>query len=91
MASAQGVLISGSQAGSVARTAGLTTGDIVLAMDAEIIEDLSHFKRLYDKRVEDQTPLIMLWVKNRALTRFVLVKQEENTTTASQEGSTNEK
>jgi serine protease Do len=91
LASNKGVLISGTQVGSIARTAGLTAGDIVLAMDAEIVEGLGHFKRLYDKRVEEETPLTMLWVKNRALTRFVLIKQEEDTTAQPQEGSENEK
>lgn len=72
----QGVLVSGTQVGGLANKAGLSQGDIILSVDDIVVENLEQFGTLYRERVEKQTPLVLLSVRNRALHRFVLVKQD---------------
>ncbi|HNR30313.1 MAG TPA: trypsin-like peptidase domain-containing protein [Candidatus Hydrogenedentes bacterium] len=72
----QGVLVSGTQPGSIARNAGLNNGDIILEMDNEPVTDLAGFREGYRARVEARRPLTLLFVKRGALTRFVLVEQD---------------
>lgn len=88
--SRQGVLISGAQVGGPAGVAGLQQGDIILAVDNEDVEDLSHFTRIYNKCLEDVERKVLLWVKRGALTRFVLVKQQNGAaeTAIEEEGNT---
>lgn len=74
--SRQGVLVSGAQVGGIAQKAGLSQGDIILSVDDIQVENLAAFKALYDERIANQKPLVLLSVRNRALHRFVLVKQE---------------
>lgn len=74
--SREGVLVSGAQVGGIANKAGLAQGDIILSVDGVKVENLAGFKEVYDARVADKTPLVMLSVRNRALHRFVLIKQE---------------
>jgi len=69
-----GVAVSGTRPGGIAAKAGLQEGDIILEVDAETVQDLAHFRRLYRQRLDSGARLTMLWVKNGALTRFVLVK-----------------
>jgi S1-C subfamily serine protease len=73
------VIVSGVQVGGIASNAGLRRGDILLKLDETIIENLAHFKELYDSAIESNQKLVMLWVKRGALTRFVLVKQSPGT------------
>jgi serine protease Do len=87
--SRQGILVSGTQVGGIAQKAGLAQGDIILSVDGTTIENLARFKELYDERVEKQTPLVMLSVRNQALHRFVLVKQEAGAPAPAAEGSGN--
>ncbi|GMV92437.1 MAG: putative periplasmic serine endoprotease DegP-like protein [Candidatus Hydrogenedentota bacterium] len=77
LASSEGVFISGTQVGGIAAESGLNQGDIVLAFDDTPIENLTQFKELYNQRVESGQRLVLLNVKRGALTRFVLIKQEE--------------
>ncbi len=77
LASSEGVFISGTQVGGIAAESGLNQGDIVLAVDDTPIENLTQFKELYNQRVESGQRLVLLDVKRGALTRFVLIKQEE--------------
>ena len=74
--SRQGVLVSGAQVGGIAQKAGLSQGDIVLAVDGVPVENLAKFKELYDGRIASQQLLVLLSVRNRALHRYVLVRQE---------------
>ena len=76
--SRQGVLISGVQEGGIAMNARLRPGDIVLTVDEEAVESLDHFVRTYKGLVESKKRLTLLEVKQNALTRFVLVKQEQD-------------
>ncbi len=78
LSSANGIIVSGTRAGSIARNARLNAGDIILEMDGETVRDLGHFSEFYEQRVKEKRHLVMLWVRNRALTRFVLLKQEGN-------------
>lgn len=81
--SRQGVLVSGVQPGGIAAYANLRNGDIILKMDNEEVTDLAAFKRMYDERVQDRKPLILLDVKRGALTPYVLLKQAPEDTAGS--------
>ncbi len=85
--SKNGVLISGAQVGGIANNAGLTRGDIILKIDDEDVINLTQFRQRYNTLVETQKKLTMLVVKRGALTRFVLVQQEEENNEAIEEGS----
>ncbi len=74
--SRKGLLVSGTQAGSIASNAHLKHGDIILEVDGEQIENLSHFSTLYRDIVASEKQLTLLVVKRGALTRFAMVKQE---------------
>ena len=71
----KGVIVSGTQPGGAARNAGLNDGDIILQMDGGEVVDLTQFQQAYRERVDTRKPLVMLFVKRGALTRFVLVEQ----------------
>jgi serine protease Do len=71
-----GVLISGVQAGGPASQAGIKEGDIILEMDTVPVQGLAHFGELYRQRIEENPPRILLLVKRGALTRYVMVKQD---------------
>ena len=72
----KGVLVSGAQVGGIAAKARLGANDIILKVDGEEVENLSQFSRLYKQRVADKRPMVMLFVKKGALTRYILVKQD---------------
>jgi len=74
--SRQGIFVSGSQVGGLAANARLQGGDIILEIDGQPIEGLVKFKERYDAIVAERKPLVMLYVKRGALTRFVLIKQD---------------
>lgn len=78
LTSRQGVYVSGEQAGGIAANAGLQRGDIILAVDNEPVENLAEFVRIYNALTESRKRLVLLDVKRGALTRFVLVKQNES-------------
>lgn len=73
----KGVLISGAQVGGIAGNAGLKQGDIVLKIDGEDVENLDAFAEAVKQRIEAKTKLVLMQVKRSALTRFVVVKQNE--------------
>ncbi|MBI2426123.1 MAG: trypsin-like peptidase domain-containing protein [Candidatus Hydrogenedentes bacterium] len=73
--SRQGVFVSGTQVGGLAGSAGLGQGDIILKIDDTVVENLAQFQEHYRKAVESQKKLTLLTVKNRALTRYIIVKQ----------------
>jgi serine protease Do len=72
----QGIFVSGSQVGGLAANARLQGGDIILNVDGVPVQDLAHFRELYKGLLESRKPLVMLFVKRGALTRYVLIKQE---------------
>lgn len=74
--SKNGVLISGTQTGGLAHSAGLHAGDIVLRIDEEEVTDLPTFRKLYEERVASNRRLVLLDVKRGALSRYVLIKRE---------------
>ena len=76
LSSQNGVLISGTKEGELAARSQLDAGDIILAMDGETVQNLSHFKELYNERVESKQELVLLTIKRRALTLYRIVKQE---------------
>jgi serine protease Do len=76
LTSRKGVVTSGVRPGGLAANAGLKPGDIILRVDDSEIQSLSSFKEVFDGLVEGGTPLVLLTVKNGALSRFVLLKQE---------------
>jgi serine protease Do len=88
LGSTDGLLVSGTQVGSIASNAGLRGGDIVLRIDGTGIKDVAQFRAIYDSLLAAETSLVMLDVKRGALTRFVLIKQE---TSATENGVTDEK
>lgn len=71
----RGVVVSGSQVGSVAANAGLQQGDIILTVDGIEIESLTQFRTLYRERVDSGQERVLLDVQRGAVTRYVLVKQ----------------
>jgi len=73
----RGVVVSGTQVGGVAGKARLARGDIILTMDGEEVENLAHFRQLYADRVASGQKLVLMDVKSGALTRYVLVKQDD--------------
>ena len=76
--SSKGVLVSGTQVGGIANNAGLAQGDIILAVDNIELVNLAQFKELYDERLESGQKRVLLLVRNRALTRYVLIVQEDD-------------
>jgi serine protease Do len=72
-----GVHISGVQVGGIAGNAQLGTGDIILRVDDEPIENLAAFRDLYEARVETGQELVLMLVKRGALTRYVMIEQGE--------------
>jgi len=74
----KGVLVSGTQVGGIANNAGLSQGDIILAVDTVEVVNLAQFKELYDERLESGQKRVLLLVRNRALTRYVLIVQEDD-------------
>jgi serine protease Do len=84
--SGKGVLVSGTQVGGIANKAGLAKGDIILSVDSEEVVNLAQFTELYEARLASKQLRVLLSVRNRALSRYVLVVQEEDS-----EGADNEK
>ena len=72
----EGIFISGTQVGAPADNAGLQRGDIVQLVDGQKVNNLEGFQAMYKKLVDEKKRLILLNVKQGALNRFVLVKQE---------------
>jgi serine protease Do len=70
-----GAFVSGAREGGPASNAGLSAGDIILAMDGEPVRSLAHFLELYEEVTESGRELVLMDVKRGALTRFVLLKQ----------------
>ena len=76
--SSRGVLVSGTQVGGIANSAGLAQGDIILAVDSIEVVNLAQFTKLYQERLESRQPRVLLSVRNRALSRYVLILQEDD-------------
>ncbi|HRI88129.1 MAG TPA: trypsin-like peptidase domain-containing protein [Candidatus Hydrogenedentes bacterium] len=77
LASNKGVLVSGAQVGAVASNAGLRQGDVILKLDGAEVENLEAFTAIVNQRIEAKTKLVLMQVKRGALTRYVIVKQNE--------------
>ncbi|MCF6283937.1 MAG: trypsin-like peptidase domain-containing protein [Candidatus Hydrogenedentes bacterium] len=75
--SSKGVLVSGTQVGGIANNAGLARGDIILTVDSTEVVNLAQFTELYQERLESHQRRVLLSVRNRALSRYVLIIQEE--------------
>jgi serine protease Do len=71
-----GVVVSGTRVGGPAANAGLSPGEIILAVDGTTVTDLALFRALYEQLVEDGNELVLLDAKKGALTRFVLLKRQ---------------
>ena len=76
LSSRKGVYISGIKEGEIAARSSLRPGDIILTMDREIVENLADFKAKYEKRIENEQKLVLLTIKQGALTLYRLVKQD---------------
>ena len=74
----KGVLVSGTQVGGIANNAGLARGDIILAVDSTEVVNLAQFGELYQERLESNQHRVLLSVRNRALSRYVLIVQEDD-------------
>jgi S1-C subfamily serine protease len=74
--SPQGIAISGTQPGGLAANVRLQKGEIVLTVDGVTVENLAHFRRTYEDVVKKNQRLVLLTVKNGALTRYVVIKQD---------------
>jgi serine protease Do len=86
--STEGFMVSGTQVGGVADNAGLQRGDIVLAVDAKKIDSLPEFKKTYRELVDAKKHFVLLNVKQGALNRFVLIKQDGGSTAGESGGDT---
>lgn len=73
-----GILVMGVLPGGRAGQAGLSQGDIILEVDGGPVADLQQFRERYDVLLEHRNPLVMLFVKQGALTRFVLVNTQRS-------------
>ncbi len=80
LGSRMGVLVSGIQVGGIAAAAELSRGDIILKVDDADVPDLEAFRKLYKERVETKKRLVLLDVRRGALMRYVLIKQEPQST-----------
>lgn len=74
--SRKGVFISGTKQGEIAARSNLRPGDIILTMDGETVENLADFKEKYAKRVDSKQKLVLLTIKQGALTLYRMVKQD---------------
>jgi len=72
-----GIFVSGVQVGGLAGNARLKRGEIILSVDGRAVGNLAAFQRLYGELVGGKQRLVLLQVKFGALTRFVLLKQED--------------
>jgi serine protease Do len=76
LTSSKGVYISGTKEGELAARSSINPGDIILAMDGEEIDGLDGFKAKYAQRVDSKQKLVLLTIKQGALTLYRMVKQE---------------
>ena len=83
------MLVSGAQVGGIASDAGLRQGDIVLKIDGVDVENLEAFSAAVKQRIDAKTKLVLMQVKRGALTRFVIVKQNEPAAPAGAPGAVN--
>lgn len=86
LASRSGVLVSGVQVGGLAGNAHLQQGDIILKVDGADVRNLAAFDAAYRAVINPKKQLVMLFVRRGALTRYVLVKQENGGAEAAHEG-----
>ena len=75
LSSNQGVFVSGTKEGELAAQARLRPGDIILAIDGETIENLDDFKDKYHSRIDNRQKLVLLTIKQGALTLYRMVEQ----------------
>ncbi|HOJ33989.1 MAG TPA: trypsin-like peptidase domain-containing protein [Candidatus Hydrogenedentes bacterium] len=80
ISSRQGVLVSGIQVGGLAAAAELGRGDIILKVDDAEVTDLETFSKLYRERVDSKKRLVLLDIRRGALMRYILIKQETEST-----------
>ena len=79
LASAKGIVVTGTQEGGAAANAKLQAGDIVLKIDDVEIKDMQVFTERYDALAASHQHLVLFTVKRGALTQFVMLKQEAET------------
>jgi serine protease Do len=72
--STEGVFVSGVRSGGPAEMGGLIPQDVVRSVDGDSVNSLGDFQELYEKRVEAGKNRVMLQVRRRDSTRFVLLK-----------------
>lgn len=77
LAARQGAWITGVQVGGLAGNAGLVQGDVILSLDQKPVENLAHFQSLYAERLQSKQPLTLFFIKRGAVTRYLLVKQDQ--------------
>jgi serine protease Do len=71
---AEGVFVSGVRSGGPAEMGGLIPYDVVRFVDDQPVAGLDDFKRLYQERVDAGKARVMLQVRRRDSSRFVLLK-----------------
>ena len=72
--SMEGVLVAGVQGGGSAEVAGLSTNDILHSVDGRSVKNLEEFKALYEGLDEDNNKPVMLKIRRRDSSRWVLLK-----------------
>jgi serine protease Do len=72
--SLDGVLVAGVQGGGSAEVAGLAANDVLHEVDGQAVHDLESFKKLYESLAGSDREQIMLNVKRRDSSRWVLLK-----------------
>jgi S1-C subfamily serine protease len=74
----QGVIVAGVKAGGPAEQAGLIANDVVRFVDDAPVKDLEGFRDQYAADVEARKTRIMLQVRRRDSSRYVLLKLNPN-------------
>jgi serine protease Do len=69
-----GVFVSGVRGSGAAEQGGLVPHDVVRAVDGEPVGDLEGFRRLYDAKLQEKRSRVMLQVRRRDSSRYVLLK-----------------
>ena len=72
----EGVFVAGVRSGGPAERGGLVPYDVVRAVDQKPVQDLDEFRALFEQRVGEGASRVMLQVRRRDTTRFVLLKVE---------------
>jgi serine protease Do len=74
--SQQGVLVTEVTAGGWASIAGLHTGDLILSLNGQKVEDVASYERVLSALVRARPKVVSVFVRRDALTHFVFIEPD---------------